>query len=337
MRIGIDMMGSENAPELLFDGILQAARCQPEVKFLALATLPVAEKFQNYLSQLPGLKPLVELQIVKEVVEMTDEPLLAIRKKKQSSLLIGMRLLKKNAIRAFVSAGNTGALIASAALSLPLLPEIRRPALLATLPTKLGYVVVIDVGGNVSCKSRHLIQFALMGAAYQRCCHGIQLPKVGLLNIGVESKKGTSELRQAYETLEEMCVSNSFFSFVGNVEGREVFEGKADVIVTDGFTGNVLLKTSEGVSFFILEHLQEALKDISPSLRSDINHYFKNQFDPDEYPGAIVCGVDRVLVKCHGKSSAKGICNGILGAIELVKHRFTDLIKAELMDKRIKG
>ncbi len=190
------------------------------------------------------------------------------------------------------------------------------------LPTAKDPVAVIDVGGNVSCKATHLVQFALMGAAYQRCFHSRRVPRVGLLNIGVESKKGTSELRQAYDILSQRP-KGGHIHFVGNVEGREVFQGDVDVLVTDGFTGNVFLKTSEGVSSFILDHLKQAIDPAAlPGLQ--------RQFSYEEYPGAVVCGVEGVVIKCHGLSTAHGMLNGILGAANLVQNQFVDMLKKEL-------
>ncbi len=339
MRIGVDLMGSDSSPYILFEAVLQAAQQLRGITLIVFATQTVVDIIWSK----PSLSPIlaqtssrVEFHIVSEVIEMCDEPLMAIRQKKNSSLVLGMRFLKKKHLDAFVSAGNTGALIANATLSLPLLPSIKRPALLATLPTEKGYVAVIDVGGNVSCKAHHLMQFAQMGAAYQRCCQGIEIPKVGLLNIGVESKKGTSEVRNAYQSLQEWIFMHSATTaqkmlFIGNIEGREVFQGKVDVLVTDGFTGNVLLKTSEGVSSFILDHLHQALNDILPQQKQAIVNYFRYHFDYEEYGGAIVCGVDCVAVKCHGKSSVKGMLNGIKGAVDLVKNNFIDQIKQQLI------
>lgn len=327
MRIGIDLMGSDSSPNDLFAGVLQASQQLDGVTLVVFATQPVVN------SLLPiSTGGRVEFQVAPEVIEAIDEPLLAIRQKKNSSLVMGMRLLKKRYLSAFVSAGNTGALIAVATLSFPLLPGVKRPALLATLPTEKGYVAVIDVGGNVSCKAHHLVQFAQIGAAFQSCSQGISIPKVGLLNIGVESKKGTSELQKAYQILQDQQrISSQKLDFIGNIEGREVFQGKVDVLVTDGFTGNVLLKTSEGVSHFILKHLRHAVDGIPSEQKEHIVRQLKYQFDYEEYSGAIICGIEGVAVKCHGKSSAKGMLNGIIGAAELVNNGFINQIKQHLI------
>lgn len=338
MRIGVDLLGSDHAPAFLFSAILDACQQLANTTFVVFVTQAALESIwalPNISQALFKYSGSIEFHVVTDVIEMHDEPLQAIRQKKSSSLIIGIRLLKKRFLDAFVTAGNTGALITSATLSLPLLPGVKRIALMATLPTQRGYVAVIDVGGNVSCKAHHLIQFAQIGAAYQQSTQGIEFPRVGLLNIGVESKKGTSEVRQAYQILQEQMTQGILekqkIRFIGNVEGREVFQGKADVLVTDGFTGNVLLKASEGASLFILQHLKQALQDISQEHKEKIFNYLKNQFDYEEYAGAILCGVDRVVVKCHGKTSPRGLLNGIVGAADLVKHGFIQQIKQQLI------
>lgn len=331
MRIGVDLMGSDSSSLLLFEAVVRAASSLQDTTLIAFATQTVVDEIWtnphllSFLSPKPGK---IEFHLISEVIEMDDDPLTAIRQKKNSSLVVGMKLLKKKHLDAFVSAGNTGALVASATLFMPLLPGIKRAALLATLPTEKGSVVVIDVGGNVSCKAHHLVQFALMGAAYQRCSQGIEKPSVGLLNIGVESKKGTSVVRQAYQILENTNDSETLpMRFIGNIEGREVFQGKVDVLVTDGFTGNVLLKTSEGVSYFILDHLQRSLRD---SKSEKVLSHLLHHFDYEEYPGAIVCGIDSIAVKCHGQSTASGFFNAIIGAADLVKNDFIQQIKKQL-------
>lgn len=330
MRIGIDLMGSDRSPAVLFKAIEQAAEQFPQVDLVVFVTQAALDEILLHSSVRFSLRDAhLEFQIVSDVIEMQDEPLLAIRQKKNSSLVLGIKFLRKRYLDGFVSAGNTGALIAGATLSLPLLPGIKRPALLATLPTETGSVAIIDVGGNVSCKAYHLVQFAQLAVAYQRCCEGMEKPRVGLLNIGVESKKGTSEIRQAYQLLQELSQREEM-QFVGNIEGREVFQGAVDVLVTDGFTGNVLLKTSEGVSSFILQQLAQTLQELAPEQRQTILRYLHYQFDSEEYNGAIICGVDCVAVKCHGQSSAKGLFQGIQGAIHLVQNGFIHQIKQQL-------
>jgi glycerol-3-phosphate acyltransferase PlsX len=331
LRIGIDLMGSESSPIILFEAVHLAAQKHKDVTFVVFATSLIAAQIREE-TNFSLSDHSIEVYPIATIIEMNDEPVTSIRDKKDSSLVTGLRLLKKKRLDAFVSAGNTGALIAGATLLLPLLPGVKRPALLATLPTEKNDVVVIDVGGNVLCKAHHLVQFAQMGAAYQRCFSGVESPKVGLLNIGVESKKGTSEIRRAYQMLQELQLkANTKMDFVGNVEGRGVFEGIVDVLVTDGFTGNVLLKTSEGVSIFLLNQLKSILKDISHEQKEAILKQLRIEFDYEEYSGALICGVDSVVVKCHGRSSTQAMLNGINGAIELVQQKFISQLKEHLI------
>lgn len=324
LRIGIDLMGGDTSPDNLFDAVLQAINVyDASFTFVVLATPDIIERVKEKIlpeSPAPQSRAHVEFYSAPDVISMCDEPLVSVRRKKGASLVIGMRLLKKRRIDALISAGNTGALLVAATLSLPLLPGIKRPALLATLPTETGQVAVVDVGGNVSCKAHHLIQFAHMGAAYQRC-QGIDHPRVGLLNIGVESQKGTQELRRAYQILAD--TPEEGLQFAGNIEAREVLQGHVDVLVTDGFSGNVLLKSIEGASAFILqvlagrksEGVQECLKELQA------------HFSTEEYPGAILCGVEGVVVKCHGNATARAFYQGIQGAIALVRRKLIDQMK----------
>lgn len=330
MRIGIDLMGSDTSPVVLFHAVMQAAENFPEAGLTVFVTQSALDEIFSHSSSLfTRRQGYIEFQVVSEVIEMHEEPLMAIRQKKNSSLTLGIKLLKKRYLNAFVTAGNTGALIAGAALSMPLLHGIKRPALLASLPTQKGSIAIVDVGGNVSCKANHLVQFALLGSACQRCFKKIERPRVGLLNIGVESKKGTSVVRQAYQLLQGMSDRGEIL-FTGNVEGRNLFLGEVDVVVTDGFTGNILLKTSEGVSSFLLQHLREILQVLAPEQSGLILRELSQRFDYEEYHGAVVCGIDGVIVKCHGQSSPKELFHGIQGAIRLVQNHFVQQIKSQL-------
>ncbi|MCB1080764.1 MAG: phosphate acyltransferase, partial [Chlamydiia bacterium] len=234
---------------------------------------------------------------------------------------LGMRLLKEKKIDALVSTGNTGALIASAKMHLPMLKGISRAALITLLPTKKRPIAVIDVGANIHCTPEHLVQFAQMGVAYQKS-RGIQNPTVGLLNIGTEEKKGRAELRETYQLLQKTP------SFVGNVEGKEVFSGAINVLVTDGFTGNVFLKTAEGISSFILDTMHQN-QSILPFSKPLLKRLEKELYSA-EYPGAILCGMDGIIMKCHGDASPEALKQGVIGALSLIQGSFLDKIKLQL-------
>lgn len=324
MRLGVDIMGGDRPPSELFLAVTQAAQQ------LSISDTLVVFASQDLISQfqknLPAGKSSIEFVSASQAIEMDEPPLQAIRRKRDSSLALGIASLKQRETQAFISAGNTGALLALSTMSLQRLPGIDRPALLAVLPTEKGVVAVLDVGGNVTVKSHHLVQFALMGAAYQRCHTGKRLPRVGLLNIGGEAMKGTSEVQLAYNQLKSY--PGQGMEFVGNVEGRDVFHGAVDVLVTDGFTGNIFLKTAEGVSLFLLDKVKASLT-VGKEYRF-LSELAKH-VDYEEYSGAILCGIDGVVVKCHGQSSARGMLNGILGAAELVKGGFNERIRKQLI------
>jgi len=319
-------MGSDRSPHVLFDAVIQSAKqLDPSVELLVITTKECAESFASRVPTTSAAK--IEFYFAPDVINMRDEPLLAVRHKKGSSLVVGVKLLKKKALDAFVTSGNTGALITCATLMLPFFPGIRRPALLALLPTETGSVAVIDVGGNVSCKAHHLVQFAEMGLAFQSCHRGIEKPRIGLLNIGIESKKGTREVQQAYQVLKEKEEQGAPLHFVGNVEGREVFQGKVDLLVTDGFTGNVLLKTSEGVASFILETIKRSLGPPLTHLQEHAFQQLQHHFNYAEHPGAILLGVEGIIIKCHGDATSKALLNSIKGAISFVEKKLVVKLK----------
>lgn len=317
IRIGIDLMGNDNSP----DEILRAILTLRESETCHL--IPFISEDALHLANAPGM----EFVITKEFIAMDESPLVAIRRKKDSSIYQGMLHLKEGLIDAFISAGNTGALMASAKMVLPSLPNVSRPALLALLPTKKEPLAVLDVGASVDNKSEHLVQFALMGAAFQKCRKN-QKPKIALLNIGSEEQKGTSELKKAYQELKKISdAPKAKFEFVGNAEGKEVFEGLIDVLVTPGFTGNIFLKTAEGIANFIIDSLEKKVSEQGLPILLDLQkrlHY-------DEYPGAILCGVDGIIIKCHGYSSPKAILNAIRETEKLVAENFLLTMKRYLL------
>lgn len=323
-------MGSDCSPFGLYLAIERSIRDFPSVNFILLLTQTALDEILRHPSASHSdFSNRVTFQLVSEFIGMHEDPISTFRKKKNSSIALGLNLLKEGFLQAFVSTGNTGALVAGATLSLPLLPGVMRPALLALLPTQKGNVAIIDVGGSVSSKAFHLVRFARLGAAYQRCSGHIERPRVGLLNIGVESKKGTAELRKTYQEMLKPSNQGSL-DFIGNVEGHDVFKGIVDVLVTDGFTGNIFLKASEGVSRFMLKELDEALSIFPSNDSRMIMENLSNKFNDEEYNGAIICGLEHIIVKCHGMSSSKGLYSGIKRAITLVENDLINEMKKEL-------
>ena len=320
-RIGIDLLGSDTDPDVLFHAVLAFAKdLDPALSLILFGTEELFLKVTP-----PERTSFVK---VPEVITMDDDPLSAIRQKKNSSLSQGILMLQRKEIDAFVSAGNTGALIAMSILSLSMLPGIDRPALLTLLPTKSREMAVLDVGANTTFKTDHIFQFAQMGIAFQKT-RGKVAPTVGLLNIGSEEKKGTPEHREAYQKLQLLNIESTVF--VGNIEGRDVFQGNIDVLVTDGFTGNVFLKTSEGTSAFILDELQKRLPANLPSAFTDCFQKLRTKLHYAEYPGALLCGVDGIVMKCHGDSTPQSLIHSIQGAKALVQNSFLEKIKSQLM------
>lgn len=324
-------MGGEESPQLLFRSVLEASKqFSFSDKLFAIASPEVINELAPLVASFERGK-VISFIPAEEVISMDEMPLLAIRRKKRSSLALGISLLKDESLDAFITTGNTGALVALSVIELPLLPNVERPALLATVPSCKGHVAVLDVGANIQqCSYKNLIRSAWMGIAYQRYYYGIDLPRVGLLNIGVEAGKGTKQLQLAYQKMKEYAsLYPKKFSFLGNIEGREVFQGKVDVLVTDGFTGNVFLKTSEGVSEFIVKRLMENFAEKEEGTGKKLANLVRD-LDYAVYPGAILCGVSGVVVKCHGYSGAKALKNGVLGAYRVCQMELISKMSADL-------
>lgn len=305
--IGLDIMGSDEDPASVLTSLLPILK-----KLKDSARFVVFGEEKN--SELVKDSPFCSYQTAADAITMEDEPLWAVRKKRNSSLHLGMQALKNKEIQAFISMGNTGALMATARLSLQTLPKISRPALLTLLPTKNREMAVLDVGANATFKESHLVEFAAMGIAYQKA-RGIHQPKVGLLNIGTEARKGPPEIQKAYQAL-----AKTYPFFCGNIEGRDAFEGHLDVLVSDGFTGNIFLKTSEGIARFLLNSLGN---------RSELQE-LRSRLDYSEYPGALLCGVDGLVMKCHGTGNSASLYHSLTNVISLLEGRFLDLLASEL-------
>lgn len=303
IHIGIDLLGSDTPPSQLLEAVLLSAQ-----NLEGLAKLVVFGKDPIHNSN-------IIFHQTNEEITMNEDPFLAIRKKKQASLCLGIQFLKEKKLDAFITCGNTGALLTCAHFTLPLLQGIDRSALMTLIPTQKNPVAVLDVGANVVSKVEHLIQFAQMGIAYQKS-RGVKEPKVALLNNGTEENKGTPLQREAFQILKE----KKFFA--GNIEGRDVLLGHIDVLITDGFTGNIFLKTLEGAGKYLLTTLEEKEPTLASTLRS--------LFDYAQYPGAILAGIDGIALKCHGNGSKEALSHSIEAAYNLIKQNFIEKIKREL-------
>jgi phosphate acyltransferase len=327
ITIAVDAMGGDLAPRPEIEGSILAAR-EFGIRIL-LVGIPAEVKRELARHSVRGLA--MEVVPATEVITMTDSPAQAFRRKKDSSAHVAARLVRQGEADALVSAGNTGALMTVARFVLGTLPSVQRPALAAPFPTSRGGVaVLIDAGANVDSKVGHLLQFAVMGEIYYRAIFGTRRPKVALLSIGEEESKGNELTKEAYNRLKDLPLN-----FVGNVEGRDVFSGSVDVIVCDGFIGNVALKISEGVAQHIATVLKKALKSTIASqvgyvLSRSAYEEFRRKIDYSEYGGAPLLGIRGIAIIGHGRSNANAIKNAVRVAAELTHAQVNERIEREL-------
>jgi glycerol-3-phosphate acyltransferase PlsX len=325
--IALDAMGSDKAPKPEIEGALQAARHHGVRVLLVGPEQPLKAELARY----PGARRL-EIDVVhaSEVITM-DDKVEAIRAKRDSSIRVGLRLVRDGRADGFVTAGNTGAAMATARMVLGSLRGVDRPALAAAFPTVLNTAaVLLDVGANVDCDPINLEQFAVMGDIYCRAIFGMRRPRVGLLSIGEEESKGNELTREAFKLLKQLPLN-----FVGNVEGRDLYLGQVDVIVADGFVGNVALKTSEGVARLVRAVLKETLKStitrqVGALLSRNAFSDFKKRLDHTEYGGAPLLGVKGVCIITHGSSNTNAIKNAIRVAAEFAEGQVNETIAREL-------
>jgi phosphate acyltransferase len=325
--IALDAMGTDRAPKPEIEGAIQAARQGIKVLLVGPAELVQAE-LDRHVSA--SLLP-IEIVHATEIITMEDKAVQAVRTKRDSSIHVGLRLVREGRAAGFVTAGNTGAAMATAKMVLGGIPGVDRPALAAVFPTAVRTVaILLDVGANVDCKPHNLEQFAIMGEIYFRSMFGTRRPRVGLLSIGEEEGKGNELTRESYDLLRQLPLN-----FIGNVEGRDIYSGRVDVIVADGFVGNVALKTSEGVANLVRSTLKETLKAtitrqvgylLSRSAFSD----FKKRLDHTEYGGAPLLGVKGVCFITHGSSNTNAIKNALRVASEFESRSINHKIEKEL-------
>ena len=325
MKIVVDGMGGDKGTSEVIKGVNLALNEMPEIEIIVVGKKEIIEKeFSKYKYD----KNRVTIVNADEVIEMTDEPVLAVKKKKNSSMNIALDIVKNGEGDAFVSAGNTGALISASQLKLRRIKGILRPAIATVFPAKEKNIVLMDVGATADTKPEFINQFAIIGCKFAEEILHRKNPTVGLLNIGSEEGKGNELTRGAYELMKD----NKNIVFAGNIESRDMMSGKIDVIVTDGFTGNMVLKTSEGIAKYIFEYLKE---EIQNSIFAKIGMFFmfpvfkkmKKKLDSSEYGGALFLGLNGISIKAHGNSDANGIKNAIRVAKEFVENRFVEKLK----------
>jgi len=320
-------MGSDQAPRAEVEGAIQAAR-EWGIRVLLVGR---EEVVRRELPNHPHAGLPLEIVHASEVISMDEKAAKSFRQKRDSSIRVGARLVRDGRAQGLVSAGNTGAVMATVKIVLGALPGVDRPALAGVFPTSKGTAaIMVDVGANVDCRPHNLEQFAIMGEIYSRAIFGIARPRVGLLSIGEEETKGNELTREAYPLLQRLALD-----FAGNVEGRHVFDGTLDVIVCDGFIGNVALKISEGLVETIKHSLRQALSSTTAAkvgyvLSRRAYADFRKRFDYSEYGGAPLLGIKGVCIVCHGRSSAKAIKNAVRVAAEVHRREINQLIEADL-------
>ena len=323
-------MGSDGAPDVEVEGAVRAS-LETDAEIVLVGD---AAALEERLKAFPKHGKL-EIVHASERVTMDDRPVMAIRRKKDSSLMVALRLVRAGNADALVSAGNTGAVMMGSRIVLGPLKGVARAAICQALPTMVGRVAVLDLGANVDCTARHLCEFAEMGIAYSHYALGVESPRVGLINIGEEAVKGTQVAKEVYEKL----TAAPHVNFVGNIEPRDIFAGTADVAVCDGFVGNLFLKTSEAAGLFLGKMIREQFESSSMSkmgalLARKALKEIKQRVDPNEYPGAPLLGVNGVVIILHGSATAQGAANAIKGAQVAIENKLNQHIHENIEDLR---
>ncbi|MDD4657758.1 MAG: phosphate acyltransferase PlsX [Eubacteriales bacterium] len=327
MKIAVDAMGGDNAPVAIVKGALAAAEAGRDIEIILVGD---GHRIKN-IALLPENVSIVEAA---ETIENEDKPLMAIRRKRNSSMVIALQMVKDGAADAVVSAGNTGAFMAGASLIVGRIPGLTKPALAPVLPTQDGKgTVAVDIGATMDPKPENLYSYALMGNLYAQTVFGIPKPRIGLLNIGIEPEKGNELAKQTYKLL-----GQSELNFIGNVEAREVMQGRCDVLICDGFVGNVLLKSMEGVAQSLFSEMKQAVLKggvkgkLGALLLKDTLKALKDKLDYSEYGGSPLLGINGVCIKCHGSADATNVKNAILKQAYLLTKNHTIASITKIME-----
>ena len=339
MKILLDAMGGDNAPDATIKGAVRAiSEIKAEVVLIGNEEI-INKKVKEFFGKdkLSDINPRLSIKHATEQIEMEDTPTVAIKQKKDSSMVVGFKMLKEGEGDVFVSAGNSGALLTGATLLVGRIKGIDRPAIAPMLPAYKKSFMLMDAGANTNCKPLNLVQFAQMSTIYLKNTFGIEKPKIGLLNIGTEETKGNDLVKETYNILKEQSEELGI-NFVGNVEGRDCFSGEIDAVVTDGFTGNVFLKTTEGLGKLVKRNLTESLKrniwttigaiPCLPAIKR-----FSKTMDYKEYGGALFLGVKKPVVKAHGSSDEYLFYFTLKQAEKFVKSGAVEKMKEEFENK----
>ncbi len=329
LTVALDAMGGDSAPDVVLEGTKLARERYPNLRYMLFGDGSVLEPAVNGS---PVLAECCEVVHTDTVIDGSMQPSQALRKGRESSMARAVQAVKDGDAAVAVSAGNTGALMALSKFILRMMPGIDRPALVSLMPTTRGESAVLDLGANVECSDENLVQFAVMGAAYARLVLGLSRPSVALLNIGTEELKGHDEIKQAAERLREV---EAHFDFTGFIEGNDIGKGAVDVVVTDGFTGNVALKTAEGTALLVTELLRRAFRNsplamLGYLLSRGALRSLRDHLDPNTHNGGMFLGLNGLVVKSHGGANAAGIASAVGVAKDLVEGDLLQLIADDL-------
>ena len=326
IKIAVDAMGGDGSPKKIIDGIIHNHKSNKENFFKIFGNeLEINNQLKNRID-----KKFYEVHHTEDIVRSTDSPLEAAKRGKNTSMWLAIESVKKKETDIVISAGNTGALLVIAKLNLKMFENIDKPTLSALWPNKKGMSVVLDLGANIECSSKNLVDFSIMGAALYKSLYPNEITNVALLNIGSEELKGNEIIKETFQKLNDK--KNDNFNFSGYIEGNQLMNGEVNVIISDGFTGNVALKTAEGTANFIIAELKKALSGsflgkISSLLNISNLKKFKQRLDPRLYNGAIFIGLDTPVVKSHGGTDYIGFSNSLDVCNRIVKGNLIDKIK----------
>ena len=331
-KVVVDAMGGDNAPHEIIKGAVEAVGKSDAIHVILVGKEDV---INQELSGYTYNKEQISVVHTSEVIETAEPPVMAIRRKKDSSIVVGLKMVKDKEADAFVSAGSSGAVLAGGQLLVGRIKGVERPPLAPLIPTEKGFSILIDCGANVDARPSHLVQFAKMGSIYMEHVVGIKNPKVGIVNIGAEEEKGNALVKETFPLLKEEKELN----FIGSVEAREIPHGQADVIVTEAFSGNVILKLYEGVGAVLISKVKEGLMStlrskigallIKPALKTTLK-----SFDASEYGGAPLLGLNGLVVKTHGSSKAKEVSNTLIQCVTFKKQKINEKIKESIQSEQ---